>query len=124
MLIHFKKSALADSSEIDGVLSDMKRLQDQTETAFLELSGAQRMLQSRSEKIMELSNRLRHGAHPTREKERLESDLIKLKNTTELEKTVETKRQAYDELRNKLKTLQDRFSRDFLTVDIPSGKVA
>lgn len=122
MKIFLKRESVASPSDVDGVLGEMKKLQDTTESLFLELSGAQRVLQSRSEKILELSNRLRHGAHPVREKERLEGDLKRLQDTKELEQKVELKKKEYNTARAKLKELMDAFNKSYLQVDIPEQK--
>lgn len=122
MKLFLKRDAVASSSDVDGVLGEMRKLQDLTEVAFNEYSGAQRILQSRSEKILELSNRLRNGAHPVRERARLEDDLRRMQDTKSLEETVRIKRAAYEDARKKLKEVTERFNASYLAVELPEAK--
>lgn len=123
MKIFLKREMIADSGEVDRLQSDLNNQSELVSRLFAELSGTERLYNSLNERIMELTNRLKNRAYPTREGERLHSDLARMRGTlTDYDKRVQSKRVEYDLAKKTLQQMLDNFDKKYLSVNIPEQK--
>lgn len=123
MRIYLRRDLIADSEEVRALQDTIKQQEELVRKLSTSAGGAQLTKANHSQKVKELSSRLKNGAHVATEKARLEKRLESLKEEVPvLEQAVADSAEKYQLALKELKELRKHFDDTYIAFDAVESK--